>query len=171
MTLWNISIIFLDNKTLHVNRLSDWFDPLSGGILCAVKQTGSLACCLPCQKWRKHLPVYPVILTPFMPGGLFYRNCLNQSISSLRVSGQFLLLQCFIGMRVFHANSENPDQTPRSAASDLGLHCLPMSYLWDTGHKWVKAWLYLIVIEVYTCSPWLHISTAVRLCRHDATFI
>ena len=25
------------------------------------------------------------------------------------------------------ANSEDPDQTPRSAASDLGLHCLPMS--------------------------------------------
>ena len=25
------------------------------------------------------------------------------------------------------ANSGNPDQTPRSAASDLGLHCLHMS--------------------------------------------
>ena len=24
------------------------------------------------------------------------------------------------------ANSEDPDQTPRSAASDLGLHCLPV---------------------------------------------
>ena len=23
-------------------------------------------------------------------------------------------------------NSEDPDQTPRSAASDLGLHCLPI---------------------------------------------
>ena len=31
------------------------------------------------------------------------------------------------------ANSEDPDQTPRSAASDLGLHCLPI-----TGLKWVK---------------------------------
>ena len=27
------------------------------------------------------------------------------------------------------ANSENPDQTPRSAASDLGLHCLPITLL------------------------------------------
>ena len=26
------------------------------------------------------------------------------------------------------ANSEDPDQTPRSVASDLGLHCLPMSH-------------------------------------------
>ena len=28
---------------------------------------------------------------------------------------------------VFYANSADPDQTPRSAASDLGLHCLSMS--------------------------------------------
>ena len=27
------------------------------------------------------------------------------------------------------ANSADPDQTPRSAASDLGLHCLPMSQI------------------------------------------
>ena len=25
------------------------------------------------------------------------------------------------------ANSEDPDQTSRSVASDMGLHCLPMS--------------------------------------------
>ena len=31
---------------------------------------------------------------------------------------------------VFNANSVDPDQMPRSAASDLGLHCLPMSLLW-----------------------------------------
>ena len=30
------------------------------------------------------------------------------------------------------------DQTPRSAESDLGLHCLLMSLLWDTRLKWVK---------------------------------
>ena len=28
----------------------------------------------------------------------------------------------------FNANCEDPDQTPRSAASDLGLHCLQMSF-------------------------------------------
>ena len=27
---------------------------------------------------------------------------------------------------------------PHSAASDLDLHCLPMSLLWDARHKWVK---------------------------------
>ena len=35
-------------------------------------------------------------------------------------------------------NSADPDQTPRSAASDLGLHCFPMSRLWDTRNKWFK---------------------------------
>ena len=29
------------------------------------------------------------------------------------------------------ANSADSDQTPRSAASDLGLRCLPMSQNWD----------------------------------------
>ena len=36
------------------------------------------------------------------------------------------------------ANSVDPDQTPRSAASNLGLHCVPMSLLWDARLKWVK---------------------------------
>ena len=29
------------------------------------------------------------------------------------------------------ANSGDPDQTPRSVASDLGLHCLPISHKRD----------------------------------------
>ena len=36
------------------------------------------------------------------------------------------------------ANSEDPDHTPRSAASDLGLHCLPRSPKRDAGLIWVK---------------------------------
>ena len=39
---------------------------------------------------------------------------------------------------VFNANSVDPDQTPHSAASDLGPHCLQISLLWDARHKWVK---------------------------------
>ena len=35
----------------------------------------------------------------------------------------------FTDFFVRNANSVDPDQTPRSAASDLGLHCLPMSLL------------------------------------------
>ena len=33
-------------------------------------------------------------------------------------------------MAKLFASSEDPDQTPRSVASDLGLHCLPVTLLW-----------------------------------------
>ena len=36
------------------------------------------------------------------------------------------------------ANSEDPDQTPCSAASDLGLHCLPVTLSGVSRIKWVK---------------------------------
>ena len=39
---------------------------------------------------------------------------------------------------VFNANSVDTDQTPHYAASDLSLHCLPVSFLWDARHKWVN---------------------------------
>ena len=54
------------------------------------------------------------------------------------MSGYFLIIPCFIEIPVFDANSVDPDQTPRSAASDPGLHCLPTSLLWDDRLKWVK---------------------------------
>ena len=37
-----------------------------------------------------------------------------------------------------YEQSVDPDQTPRSAASDLGLHCLPMFQKWDTRLIWVN---------------------------------
>ena len=47
----------------------------------------------------------------------------------------FLSFLCFVESSVFNANSVDPDQMPRSAASDLGLNCLPMSLLWVARHK------------------------------------
>ena len=41
-------------------------------------------------------------------------------------------------MAKLFANSEDPDQTPRSAASDLGLHCLPITLLGVSQLKWVN---------------------------------
>ena len=64
-----------------------------------------------------------------MPSEFFYLNSLDRSISSKRVSGKCLLLPWFTEIPVLNANSVDPDQTPGSAASDLGLHCLPMSHL------------------------------------------
>ena len=40
---------------------------------------------------------------------------------------------------VFNAISVDPDQTPRSVASVLGLQCLPMSLLWNARLKLVIA--------------------------------
>ena len=52
-----------------------------------------------------------------------------------------------ITIRMFYRNSYtecsvDPDQT--TAASDLGLHCLPMSFLWDARHKWINICVQII---------------------------
>ena len=39
---------------------------------------------------------------------------------------------------ILQENSGNLDQTPQSAASDLGLHCLPMSHKKDARLIWVN---------------------------------
>ena len=41
-------------------------------------------------------------------------------------------------MPVNNANSLDPDQMLRSVASDLDLHCLSVSLLWDARLKWVN---------------------------------
>ena len=60
-------------------------------------------------------------INPFMQSGLFYLKSLGRFISSRR--GVWL----FLALPVFNVNSVDPDQTPRSAASDRCLHCLPVS--------------------------------------------
>ena len=64
-----------------------------------------------------------------MPSGLFYLKSLDRSISYIRGVWLVLLLSLFVEISELSANSVDPDQTPRSAASDLGIHCLPMSLL------------------------------------------
>ena len=49
-----------------------------------------------------------------------------------------------------NANSVEPDQMPCSVASDLGLHCLQMSLLWDARLKWVKEFLDITVFDLIT---------------------
>ena len=46
-------------------------------------------------------------------------------------------------MSVLNANSAYPDQMPRSVASDLGLHCLPMPLL-CTRLKWVNIYMHMV---------------------------
>ena len=44
-------------------------------------------------------------------------------------------------MAKLFTNSADPDQTPHSAASDLGLHCLPITLLRVSRLQWVTAYL------------------------------
>ena len=53
------------------------------------------------------------------------------------VSGS-ISIRRFIEICLFNANSVDPYQTPRVAASDLALHHLSMSLLWDARLKRVK---------------------------------
>ena len=54
---------------------------------------------------------------------LEYTRDNHTQVSELGLSGP----SC-IEIPVFNANGVDPDQTPRSAASDLGLHCWTMSH-------------------------------------------
>ena len=47
--------------------------------------------------------------------------------------GYVLLKPWVIEISVLNANSVDPDQTPRSAAFDLDLHCLLISIFWIRG--------------------------------------
>ena len=49
------------------------------------------------------------------------------------------------------ANSGDPDQTPHSVASDLGLHYLPMSHKKDARHIWVKMQLHVYCLSHKSC--------------------
>ena len=64
-----------------------------------------------------------------MPSGPVHPYQLDESISNFSgVWCIFSILFCFEQIFLL-ANSEDPDQTPRS--SDLGLHCLLRSQKWD----------------------------------------
>ena len=57
------------------------------------------------------------------------------------------------------ANSEDPDQTPHLAVSDLGLHCLPITLLGVSRLQWVNR------LEDYSCpvEVWLGKLTALDM--------
>ena len=78
---------------------------------------------LKCVKW--------LWFNPHLPSGPIHPYQLEESISNFRaVWGTFSFLFCFESILVL-TNNEDPDQMPHFVASDLGLHCLPMSQKWD----------------------------------------
>ena len=66
-------------------------------------------------------------INPFLPNGYFYCNSLDRSISNRKGVWLVIIIKMLIGIPLCNANSVDPNQMPRSAASDLGLQCLPVS--------------------------------------------
>ena len=67
------------------------------------------------------------LINPFIPNELLYPftwtgPCLTEDVSTL-----FSSLSFIIEIPALIANSLDPDQTPRSTASELGLNYLPLS--------------------------------------------
>ena len=60
----------------------------------------------------------------------------------------FIFIQVLIKIR--QANNGDPDQMPHSVASDLDLHCLPMSHKKDPMHIWVKNAIILLSHKSFT---------------------
>ena len=60
-----------------------------------------------------------------MANRISYHYQLEQSISVLRDVGWYFSFYSSLNKTILQANSEDPDQMPLSAASDLGLHYLP----------------------------------------------
>ena len=87
--------------------------------------------------------IYPAFLFPF---SILAHLCRVDSSTSVLWTSPFPLLEMsgyflspsFIYIPTLNANNVDPDQSPRSVASDVGLHRLPMSYLWDARLKWVQ---------------------------------
>ena len=71
------------------------------------------------------------MLNSFMPSRLLYHTPLDWSISNRTdvwlVFTITMVCKENIGLNV---KKVNPDQTPQNAASDMGIHFLPMSLLW-----------------------------------------
>ena len=66
-------------------------------------------------------------LNPFIPNTFSHPYRLDKSISNLRVVGWYFSFLFKFSV----SKSREDDQMPHFAASDLVLHCLPMSYKKD----------------------------------------
>ena len=54
---------------------------------------------------------------------------LDESICHFMVIGSILLFYSVLDGKILLAYNVDPDQMPHNVASDLGLHCLPMTLL------------------------------------------
>ena len=75
---------------------------------------------------------------PLHTGGLFQCYMLDMSIYYFMEVGSILFLLFSFFRQILYTNAVYPDQMPLYVASDLGLHCLPMTFLWVSRYEWVK---------------------------------
>ena len=88
-------------------------------------------------------------------------------------SDHFIIITmfCSVEIPVFNSNSVDSDQTLRSAASELDLHCLPMSLLWDARYKLVNIVYLISVALAFCCLPDLQNNCRLLQCRLLPSFI
>ena len=63
-----------------------------------------------------------------MPNVFSHPYQLDESISNVRFAGLYFSSLFNFLKKLMFANSREPDQTPRFAASDMVVHCLSMSH-------------------------------------------
>ena len=73
-----------------------------------------------------------------MPNMFSHPYLLDESISNFRVVGWYFFIFIIFLKKLMFANSGQPKQTPRFAASDLVLHCLPTFHKKDARLIWVN---------------------------------
>ena len=85
-----------------------------------------------------------------MTNGLFYPYQLDESISRFKGVWCIFLFWFYFLYNFLWANSVDPKKTPRSVASDKGLHCLPRSQKRDTRLIWAKRKVWFQIVGELT---------------------
>ena len=82
----------------------------------------------------------PLLFNPVYTSGFFNCYILDEPICHFRGAGSSLSLYFFFFFlwKILLSNNVNPYQTPHNVASDLSLHCLPMTLLRVSMWEWVK---------------------------------
>ena len=92
-------------------------------------------------------------VNPHLRNGYFNPYQLDESIPHFRGAWYTFSFLFYFESIFLLANNEDPDQMSRSAASDLGLHCLPMSQKWDARLIWGKKLRVSVLHTALTFEP------------------
>ena len=93
-----------------------------------VKQRDSHNKSFPLKKLTKNMEIYPLCLNPLYTGGLHY-YMLDESIYQFWGVRSILPLLFYFRWKILLVNNVDHDQLPHYVASDLGLCCLPLTFL------------------------------------------